>query len=388
MTNLLFTLAQDYASAVLLAILPAISQFGDRLQLDLPVPLLTQHVANYVPHRIPGQFGGLVVLNSGHRFLYQGGIVQTFESPDCFSTLQDPQEAWRFVGESKLTADQAEGIARASLKRLGHDPGQCFIMPKPTLAAPQSLGNQVIPHFLFTWIDPRNGTGRIIVEVNGRTKRIERLQVQAPELQRPPPSLSQPFSNQQTADAELDRRRAITVPPDERFLEPLLPQMKEWSDKLGIKLPDPLLTNIQKIIRYPALQLVDVWLNTGERFRVQGERHLLGYFTAESFFPKETARPVHEFLGQARLTETEGQAIARQALAKLGYLSPTLGLDKPARVRRPVVTAGAQIPRLDFSWVQGENLDMNSFAAVEVNTETGQLTSIRISVPPQKISPP
>ncbi len=379
MTGFMLELTADYAASVLMAILPAISDFAGKLDLAVPAPLSTNDVARFVCHRIPGQFGGQVVLKNGLRFLYQGGIVQSFESTNCYSTLQVPELAERFIAVPKISREEAVAITRQKLTELGYRPESCFVLPAPKVEGPHDIGLGVVPHFEITWLDPRDGTRRILVEINGANRHIERLEVLAPEFEHPPPVLSGAHREKQLKNASLDRRNTERVATTAELLGQLDAQVAEFSKRLGLSVPRLTEQSVAIIKRFTSSHQMDVWLTSGERFRFEPDNRLFGFFNPGSFFPRETTNRVQSFFGKSAISDEEAETIARKSLAKLGYQAPKLGLDKPARIRKPVIIGNYSIPRTDFAWDVGEGLELRGFLAVEVDTQKARITSIRVS---------
>ena len=79
-------ITSEYAQALLLAILPYVSDFAQRVGLDIPLPITTNHVARFIPSRDPENVGGSLTLTNGFVFAYQHGHVQRFSS----GSLADP----------------------------------------------------------------------------------------------------------------------------------------------------------------------------------------------------------------------------------------------------------------------------------------------------------
>src|SRR5688572_33312826 len=89
----------QYSNAVLVAILPHISDFAQKLELPIPAPVTTNHVAHFRCSPRTDQIGGTVWLTNGYQFGFLSGRVGIFRTPQSYFTLQDPNRIPEFYGE-------------------------------------------------------------------------------------------------------------------------------------------------------------------------------------------------------------------------------------------------------------------------------------------------
>ena len=75
-----------YSNAVLVAILPQVTQFSEELDLPVLQPIKQEHVQFFRPDRRagPGFVGGHLVLTNGYEFWYQHGHVTGFAAADSY----------------------------------------------------------------------------------------------------------------------------------------------------------------------------------------------------------------------------------------------------------------------------------------------------------------
>src|SRR5258706_2889146 len=110
----------QYSNAVLVAILPQVTELSQKLDLPIPVPVTLEQVErfNCDPHK--GQVGGWLRLTNGFDFWYDRGHVTGFESPDSSGSLIGLADLSEFYGSVKMSPKEAVQLARDSLRNLGY----------------------------------------------------------------------------------------------------------------------------------------------------------------------------------------------------------------------------------------------------------------------------
>src|SRR5882724_9671494 len=94
----LIHITAQYSNAVLVAILPYISDFARKLDLPVQTPILPAHVRSFGCSRNLGDrdFGGGIPLTNGMIFDFFCGMVTCYTTPRNYSEIQDVAEIERF----------------------------------------------------------------------------------------------------------------------------------------------------------------------------------------------------------------------------------------------------------------------------------------------------
>ena len=110
-----------YSNAVLVAVLPHVSDFAKRLDLPIPQPITASQVAWFKPLPIRGQIGGALQLTNHYWFHFsQHGYICNFRSPkDWFSEQEPAANVVRYLGKTSITTKEAVQLARETLRSLG-----------------------------------------------------------------------------------------------------------------------------------------------------------------------------------------------------------------------------------------------------------------------------
>jgi hypothetical protein len=173
----MFEVTAQYSNAVLVAILPYVSDVANRLPLPVIRPVNSDHVERFVCDPRTNHFGGWLRLTNGFQFWFDHGHVRSFESAHCYFNLQNPDEIPLFYGTLRITKQEAVQLARTALSKLGYTvPG--IMLRDPVATMPPRIGTNLIPHYKLTWhtMEP-GGYSNVLaqVEVNGELKRVEQF---------------------------------------------------------------------------------------------------------------------------------------------------------------------------------------------------------------------
>ena len=147
-----------YSNAVLVAVLPHVSDCARQLELPVPQPVTANQVSRFVVDPIQGETGGGLWLTNNYWFRFQNGYVGGFRSPDDWFTMAD--EYWdhleRYVGKDNMTTNEAVELARNSFKKLGYAPEEFQVNGPPTFFQGshdnKKLGH--IPYCRVQWETP------------------------------------------------------------------------------------------------------------------------------------------------------------------------------------------------------------------------------------------
>jgi hypothetical protein len=150
-----------YSNAVLVAILPHVSDFAKGLDLPTPQPITASQVAWFKPLPVKGQVDGALVLTNNYWFHFSWhGYVCNFRSSNDWFFEQDPAtQAVRYLGKSNMTINEAVQLARDTLRRLGYQPQLMHADgPPKQIEGPFKIDKGVIPFCRITWEGPEGKT--------------------------------------------------------------------------------------------------------------------------------------------------------------------------------------------------------------------------------------
>jgi hypothetical protein len=370
----LVRVTSEYSNAVLVAILPYISDVAQRLDLPVALPISQSQVeyCSVLPNRrVEAEVG----IKGSWVFAFSRGYVRTIQSGHTYSMLQDPDEIPRFFGDLKISKSEAVQMARDTLNRLGIPFDSVFAEQEPHIGGPHSIGTNLVPHYHVVWPDPR-GSPSVEIEINGQAKRVERICLSSKSLERPFPKLSvQPLRDPSTPVWP-------RVNPD--YAQKLIPfalnAINEYGQKLDLPVPHPLTTN--HVARFRVEEdrnspHVEVYLTNGWRFDFN-HTQVNGFYAPDDLFSAYSERrPIltKDFKGKWNMTEAEAKELVRKAMAKLEYPTNLVHFEVEAQVRRPAVPG---IARFMFYWnyIVGPNDILQSSISAEVDADKRELKSL------------
>lgn len=110
----------QYSNAVLVAVLPFVSDFCQKLELPIATPVSTNEVRFFQCDNRKDHVGGMVVLTNGCQFSFFDGRVCVYRSPASYFSLQDLSLDPQFFGPIKINEKEALSVAHAAIKKLGY----------------------------------------------------------------------------------------------------------------------------------------------------------------------------------------------------------------------------------------------------------------------------
>ncbi len=184
-----------YSNAVLVAVLPHISEFAAKLDLPVQRPITTNQVTWSSPSPYKGFIADGVTLTNHYVFLYhwQGydgahGLIDCFRAPTNWFFEQEftDENITKYFGQDHMTTNEAVAMARDALKKLGYKPELTHADYAPTLEGPFDLHAEGrvgghVPYCCVSWEWPKTEELRdqnhIRVEINMDLKTLAGMTV-------------------------------------------------------------------------------------------------------------------------------------------------------------------------------------------------------------------
>lgn len=366
----------DYSNAVLVAVMPYVSDVAQRLELPVPRPLAIERVTHcsILPKRAVAVEVGVNGTNGNWFFAFSKGYVNIVQGPHDYFTEQEPGKLNSYFGTLKMSKAEAIDKARETIRKLGIKPETVFADQEPKVTGPEKVGTNTIPQYKVEWLDPRSGFPSTAVHIDGENKAVTRVKIQNFALAKADPKITV-----QPKTAPGSSNWPPTNPEYALRLAPIaLRAIDAYSSRLGLKLPSPLTTK-----HVAKLSLADngnwphseIELKNGWRF-IYRNSDVCGYYAPNNFFNSDTRSiTVKEFSGKQKLSEAEAIKRVKATVAKLNYSTNLLTVDFKPQVIKPGVT---NIPRIMLLWHKenAEHTDLAQKLEAEVDLRTGEVISL------------
>ena len=387
----LIRVTAEYSNAVLVAVLPCVSNYVEKLQLPLEYPVTAAHVVKcgvspvLEPHgRCPA---ASVRMEGDWEFWLIGGHLTGFRGPHSFLLTQDPDLLFKFPGTLRMSQAEAVQLARTMITRSGMSLESVFAEQEPRLTGPFSVGGKTVPHYQIEWLDPRvsfdpragkfpapgQGTAPAVrFEIDGETKRVEWFWLALGLLRDPPvcvemaPPAAPGSPNWPTVNSEYAWH----------LLPIVLRAVTDYASTLNLPLVGTLTTN--NVARFVLADNggwphSEVELTNGWRF-IYRNSMVNGFYAPDNLFNSDNrAIRIADFTGKWKVSEPEAVELVLRALRKFNYPSNLVHVDFQPEVRRSVI---ASIPRLFVSWSYVQHDELVSKVEAEVDADKGELKSL------------
>lgn len=405
-TEHFFRVTTEFSNAVLVALMPHVSDVAQKLDLPVPQPISQQQVVGcgilpYVTH--DGQWGGCgILIKGGWQFGFGWGYLNRFESPHAYYGLQDPDEIPKFYGVVRMTQDEAIQKARDTLKKLNIPLEAVFAEQPPRVTLPPKIHQtNTVPHYRIEWINPRANSASVDIEINADARRVERIYISSN------PSLRRPWPDFGVSPALQPSKHPANPEYAWKLIPIVLHAIDEYGQKLSLPLPGPLTTN--HIARFELSDNggwphCEVELTNGWQFVFRNSM-VNGYYAPDNFFNSDY-RPIliKEFKGKWKLSQNDAFELVKKTLLKLKYPTNLVHIDFAPEVRKPVMVGEEIIPRYRIEWNYVVNDELQSKVEAEVDADSGKLKSlyyddasywnhpppidVPITLPPEADTPP
>lgn len=180
-----FDITAQYSNAVLIAILPHVTDFAQKLELRPAAEFTTNSVRRLFINPTKGDVQGSIEFSNGWDFGFQHGRISGFTAPHAFTTEQDPDRIPTYYGPVRMQKAEAVAFARTNLTRLGYSLEPVFADLEPNITLPEKVGKNVIPIYEIKWPDPRGGNAAEM-EVNANERVLKKLRLSGNNLWRTP----------------------------------------------------------------------------------------------------------------------------------------------------------------------------------------------------------
>src|ERR1022692_2699679 len=167
-----------YSNAVLVAILPHISEFAAKLDLPVKQPITFSDVTSSSPSPYKGLVADAVLLTNNYWFLfhwhgYEGmrGYVESFRAPTNWFAEQEFTDITKYLGQDHMTTNEVISMARDTLTKLGYKPELTHSYEMPTLKGPfNTKKGHHVPYCRVIWEWPKTenlvNLNQIEIEMN------------------------------------------------------------------------------------------------------------------------------------------------------------------------------------------------------------------------------
>jgi hypothetical protein len=189
-----------YSNAMLVAILPHVSDFAKKLDLPVLQPVTIAQVAWSRPSPFKGFITDAIVLTNRYWFSYSRGCVDSFRSLDNNPFFDDdPAKNWPHYafGKDNMTTNEAIDLARDSLRKLGYDPKILHADGQPTATQGPFDTNDGhhVPYYEIRWEkvaeteEERNDAASLTFQVNMEKKSLIEMSIISRKIWQPDPKI-------------------------------------------------------------------------------------------------------------------------------------------------------------------------------------------------------
>ena len=386
----LIQMTAAYSNAVLMAILPHVTDVAKNLDLPILQPVQPAHVWRFFCDPRKGSIGGWLTLTNGYQFWYDYGNVRAMESPHCYFSLQDPDEIPRFYGTMRMTEAEAVQMAQQTIRKLGYRPSWLKTDQPNVERAQTPLQDmpKVIPHFRIRWqriaLDGRKTIAE--VEINADAKRPERYWLLGREFERKPPNIPRPpvIWPPPSPPPPVSESKLKRLPENQRVAatNDVCAKATEMVKRLGLPIKLPIRPqNIKE-------SHLDIWEGdlSGSIILKSGYRFGYEYGHIEAFYSPNSDSYEHAFdlrtvYGKVRYTKEQILDFATKQVRKLGYPDSAIFLDQPASVGGGPSENAPGYTRFRVRWQRPGTKSIlddpgAQFTLAEVNGMTLQLESL------------
>jgi len=401
----LFQITAAYSNAMLVAIMPHVSDFSKKLDLPTPQPVSIAQVERFVCFPRSDHIGGRLILTNGCEFIFDHGRMQTFVSPHSYYYLQDPRLIPKFYGPIKITEVQALRIAHNAIKDLGYTDAMLSADKPPKMDLPPRDKSHSIARYRISWHDPTRGSDptqpprSIEFEIDATTGQIDMVNVDNPNTYRADLKTDvapQVIGKGPTSEPVGPGRKVTPVRPQygREFLNAILPQLADFVRKGNLSIKPPVSKDDVDMAKYMSMYncgIVEgdpqafIDMKSGDRF-VYSHGQVIAFYSHDAMDFPEREHPYTypgidqdraKFYGSINMTTDDAVMLVRQTIRKLAYSEKALHINASPRVDGPGWWGTNRIARCFIQW--RESIDGPTWVNSEVDLASHRLTSLYIN---------
>jgi hypothetical protein len=166
-----------YSNAVLVALLPHVSDFAKKLDLPIVLPITREHINRFEPNRYKGHIDGSFWLTNGYWFsTHPRGYVSDFRSPRNSYTDEDLfYHPTNYIGQTRMTTNEMLAFARETLLKLGYPPAvtRADTIPEHHISG-ELNGVGHVPYCRIRWHneDSDESYSSVQIDINNQDKTV------------------------------------------------------------------------------------------------------------------------------------------------------------------------------------------------------------------------
>lgn len=363
-----------YSNAMLVAIMPHISDFARELNLPTPTPVVQSQVDRFNCFPRSDHVGGRLILTNGCEFIFDHGHVENFVSSHSYFYLQNPDLIPRFYGPVRITEAQALLLAHGAIKKLGYTDEMLSADRPPEITRPERDGTNYIARYRLRWRDttrggnPNNPPTSAEFEVDATTGQILMVNILNPNTYRPDPKLNihPPVVGAGPNEILVGAGRRIHPVSQayaNAFLAAILPECSHWAETIGGSIQLPItIKDVDKISYECGLvdddPMASFKLKTGARFDYR-HGQVIAFYAPDVMTMPGRQHPMtypdidHDrakFFGTVNMTTNDAVLLVRHTIAKLGYSEQDLHIDTLPHISGPGWWGTNRIARCFIEW--------------------------------------
>ena len=176
----LIHMTAQYSNAVLVAVLPYVTDFTAKVNLPIQRPVTAKQVIWCQPSPYKDYVKAGLILSNHYWFAVDPrGFVDGFRAPTnwFFEQQFTDENVRRYLGQDEMTTNEVVSMARDALMKLGYKPGLTHSYETPTLEGPYDLHRKEVtghvPYCRVIWEWPKTENvvdlNHIKMEINMQT---------------------------------------------------------------------------------------------------------------------------------------------------------------------------------------------------------------------------
>ncbi|MGH7989152.1 MAG: hypothetical protein ACREDS_03015 [Limisphaerales bacterium] len=408
----LIHMTATYSNAVLVAILPHISNCARQLDLPLPQPITANQVAHFNVSPRKEDVGGSVWLTNHYQFVFGNGYLRAYQAPtnwfnNQYDNWADTEYFKRYLGKDNMTTNEAIEFARHSFYKLGYKPKDFDIRGPPTrFEGPinsKRLGH--LPYCEVEWDSPTSTIQQMLglnfniqFDVDMQRKQIVGMNLSGRLFFRPNPKIAvvpEVETNYRNAGwigamAQMENREPIihmTPAYSNATLTATLPYISDFAKRLDLPIAQPVIAS-QVVLSVPPQYKPPHAKNYFEERLMLANHYWFSFVGGyvcqfgspdDWFEEKETRTNWPRCDSKDCMTTNEAIEFARAAFRKLGYKPEEFHLNVPPTTYTNATDMAKQYAYCQIDWdsPESEQGTANEYhMEFDINTQRKQMVGM------------